>query len=643
MSDAIPTNLRLLCVGIGDYSHTGLASLGCASTDAKQVFSAFQTALGQRVICGSSLLLTDISASEFLSALNTLASGTHPIDDLLVIFFSGHAIIEGDVLQFVFVDGKKSHRRVSSNDIAEVLRKHSRPATLLILDCCHANFGTDIGISREKYFPQRVSLLAGSGVIECAKSGKTLSVFTEAFVTALLAEAEHNNALSIKNVQGKILELMKGSEQSSTISFAQGVGDIVLRDVERLVDSEQDLVRRFVSTLSRVSAGDRETLWYSLAEFRECVTLQFSAECFHTYADGEALWKVRRAIGSALGRIKRLSATRDKFCEQAFSSGNFTWETVALIAKREQATLPEHNHLFVSGATQSRTVDTQWLAFLYLADALGGQVLETESFGKSKLWMSAWGVCELFERSSNGMPAEGKRIDVLKRISDNCDSKLRDCLREYVALCHPNIYRAAYEKSLPDLDQNLIDFALTTQRGQGGFGVVPKWVYSKLYGSWRGHLIKSATSVLNKISPKETTNLVEAAQFTPAVPVRMGIFDALSDVAEANCHEAASWGFKDSHPWVRRAALEWTQAILSEETNEFASRALDETVLVHDVNLPGALDLLFEYARLASRLRHAGANWERFSRSVAELPPSEQRALSAALKGERIPVPENGK
>lgn len=641
VSNLTPTNIRLLCVGISEYQSPDFERLPCALNDASEFFQAFHRTFGAAIENGKTWLLTDITAAQFLCAFNLLTIGARQECDLLVVFFSGHAKTASEVLEFLFIDAPRREGVVSTVDISETLRKRNRPTTLLILDCCYAGHAADMVNSGAKYYPHRSYVVAGSGLHQPAKPGETLSVFTQAFVSSLLSLAEQSNALKLDDIVENTQMLMRHTGQEVNVYRSPGIEDIVLREVEHLVSGENHFLQRFCGTLNRSTSSDRETLLYSLAEFREHVSIDVAERWLQTQPAGEALWRVRRALGSSLNSGRLLTAERRDFCQKALGTRHFPWETVAIIAARNDLTSDDIIKMFVSALTTSSRVDTQWLAYLYLADAFGSRVLEMFSLEKSRLIATQWGVCELFEHATNKESKIEIQLEALNAISSVCEAQLQQVLINYVALMRPELYQKAYGPEPPQYEP-MLQFAQTQQRGKGVPSNMPKWVYSKMYGSWRGHLILSATNILSTLDCPSSIALIEAIRLAPAVQVRMGIFEALSDVTGFNQHEAAAWGFIDPHPWVRRAALEWVQVSLAKGNKILARRALEKADLTCDANQPGRLDLLFEYARLVSRLWYSGDGVERFKQAVGDLTPMERTALSNAMQSERISFREEG-
>src|SRR6476620_7910276 len=139
------TNMRAICVGIGDYHH--LTSLPCATRDAEDVAAVLKSGLTASDV----RVLLDAAATKeaILKQLSWLASTSGP-DSTAVIFFSGHGGRSkvGDE-QAYFCSAEASpldmeHSCLSSDEFAAALAAIKSERLLILLDTCYSGGIGDI-------------------------------------------------------------------------------------------------------------------------------------------------------------------------------------------------------------------------------------------------------------------------------------------------------------------------------------------------------------------------------------------------------------------------------------------------------------------------------------------------------------------
>ena len=136
--------IHRLCVGVNEYDDAGL-KLTAAAKDAKDIFEAlgrdcvgtdnrFGTAKGEL------LLDKDATRDRVLKALTDARKAAKP-GDLVVIFFAGHGVKQGESYYLLTREADPSKdlkgKSLSGDDLRKVLAEIECPV-LLVLDACHS-------------------------------------------------------------------------------------------------------------------------------------------------------------------------------------------------------------------------------------------------------------------------------------------------------------------------------------------------------------------------------------------------------------------------------------------------------------------------------------------------------------------------
>jgi hypothetical protein len=139
-----PTVYRV-CVGVNDYDDPGL-KLSAATKDAGDFFKAVGTyCVGpdNRFGAAKGELLLDKAATreKVLAALTAARKAAKP-GDLLVVFFAGHGVKQGDAFYLLTREavsaGPLKGKAVSGDDLRAALAEVECPV-LLVLDACHSS------------------------------------------------------------------------------------------------------------------------------------------------------------------------------------------------------------------------------------------------------------------------------------------------------------------------------------------------------------------------------------------------------------------------------------------------------------------------------------------------------------------------
>ncbi len=136
--------IHRVCVGINQYDDAGL-KLGAAANDARSIFDALETkCVGKDNRFGTAkgdlILDKDATSERVLKALADARKAVKP-GDLLVVFFAGHGVKQGDTYYLLTREADISKdlkgKSLSGDDLRKALADVECPV-LLILDACHS-------------------------------------------------------------------------------------------------------------------------------------------------------------------------------------------------------------------------------------------------------------------------------------------------------------------------------------------------------------------------------------------------------------------------------------------------------------------------------------------------------------------------
>lgn len=84
-----------------------------------------------------------------------------------------------------------------------------------------------------------------------------------------------------------------------------------------------------------------------------------------------------------------------------------------------------------------------------------------------------------------------------------------------------------------------------------------KWLYSLLYGNWRGRTECDLKEYLQTRQMNKIIEKLENARYIPSVERRVSLFEYFENdtIYFEKYKEYIKWGLEDEHPWVRRVAI----------------------------------------------------------------------------------------
>jgi WD40 repeat protein len=205
--------MRLLAVGIDQYTGKDVPKLANAASDAKGVAEVMREDKKKEIFGDvDAVVLTDADATlaNIDKAFEALASRTKP-DDLVFVFLAGHGVTLDGKYYYIPVDlpdtQDKSIREhsLTYDDLALRLSKFPTARAVVVLDTCYSGaFAVDDSImrdSRDQTVGKQIShatgrfILAGSSSQQEALDGVGgHGVFTEVLLKGLSGDADRQNA-----------------------------------------------------------------------------------------------------------------------------------------------------------------------------------------------------------------------------------------------------------------------------------------------------------------------------------------------------------------------------------------------------------------------------------------------------------------
>lgn len=629
-----------LGAGISHYPNGGveLANLQAGAADVHHCFDAFLRCSGDQLDIGSSLVATNISAAQFVAALEVAFASVASQRNLLIVYFSGHATLEENELVLQFSDAPNKSGLLSITRFMDLHRTYGWPNVLLILDCCYSGGARiPLGWSGKNgaHIHSNISLLASSGPFQRSADGAQLSPFTEAIVKSSGELLHENKRISVGGLIDRIQGHL-GASQQAEVLIPDGKADITIagKDLDR--QSFDKLTNDLLRRLRDGAEFDREAIWFSLSDETELLALTISERWLNEGLN-ESSWLVRRAIGSTLGNIKYLTRKRDLHVNNLLSSDDWMNVAVALNALKRRA---DSAGSFIARATTAGdAMDIKWLALLYASDMSPASVWSVEGFKTGRFLESDWGLTEVVDRLYGLQAGQSDDVEhLLASCSKQIHSNFRWLLQLRNGPCRELIYKG--EK----LPAKLVDCArgILNHENRGSIGTSGgrRWLRSKLYGNWRGAVTLDLGRSLGTLSKKEQRNFMERIPILlPTVNAKMAFLDS---VTPEICPNPASlrWGILDPHPWVRRSYLSYLRRLPDKVAIKLADSAdWPKSALTGDRTLfPGTLDLLSEGCRTLLRLRDQPGLKQAINFAWRKLSQNEEISLKRSLRNENILV-----
>lgn len=241
VGEARKPTLHILSVGVSDYNSPSLTKLKYASKDAVDFVNVIKGQdLSMYGKLSEPILLTDSKATSMniVRSLSSLVKQAAQ-DDVVMIFFSGHGIKDGNEAYYMAVDsdGEYPETGVDFETITKQIDKltEKKCKTLLFMDTCHS--GTMYGKTKGDNKPITI---ANEGVIGYYSStenqtsaeydGAENGAFTKALLEGLNGRAKNSNGEITADNLGQYIKsrVKKDSRNKQEAIVENKHGDVVL-------------------------------------------------------------------------------------------------------------------------------------------------------------------------------------------------------------------------------------------------------------------------------------------------------------------------------------------------------------------------------------------------------------------------------
>lgn len=576
--------LSIISVGITKYRSGTLKDIPCAGNDAKCVYSAFSTIMGSEFRSFSSVCLVDIQSQDFWTLLrNEIASSQSEEDnDVLVIYFSGHAILKkDDRLGLCFSDYCDTISAISVDQVYDLIKESGR-SVLLVLDCCYS--GTALKHAPSTIGNSRCCILTSCDDIDTSRFDCEGSYFTQALCNAIYEIESTGDEFTLSTLSQKIAD---SGYKNAMINFgSSNVKDIsfILKQKSNFYTYYNDFAPRFIHRLNHSNATLREAMWYSLVDVPEAVTydiceMYFGLKSGSVRSISEASWLVRRSIGSI---ISCLSDTKRKEQLLKFLLSSCFWQEqcIGLIGARYLIRNQKKTFDFVADKIKDGTIvriDAVWLANLYMSE---NDLYTPEVFYGTTLISTAWGSIELYKTLKKSKLYSSDALSIICGVVSEENYK---SVQGYISLNS-------------DKKSNKLVQQLRKAKSRGRFPEKEraKFLLSALYGSWRDQLNVDLKDYLSTESKKTIVDQLEKAKEFASVEYKMGIllyFQTLPDKAKKYVY-SVDWALYDDHFWVRREAIKLFK--LSKARTPSLENCLKSSDISNNL-YSGLLDMLLEF------------------------------------------------
>ena len=194
-----------------------------------------------------------------------------------------------------------------------------------------------------------------------------------------------------------------------------------------------------------------------------------------------------------------------------------------------------------------------WLADLYYTDSCFANIDVSLS---SNLAQTEWGLIQIWDRYKEKRTAE----DFISSATEKIKNKnVVNALRNELFLRDSTVIDGA------DIDANIRNAAdsflvktlyRSPMRGRT-IDKNKKWLYSILFGNWRGKLIVNLDEYFRNTVEDTIIRELEEAKNIPCPQKRASVFSYLQYAPELvkKYSNALTWGLSDPHPWVRKDAV----------------------------------------------------------------------------------------
>jgi hypothetical protein len=629
---------RVIYIGFGVSNYRSRATLSGPIKDPILLYDALRLAAASTFLEEHSIVVLDPTGAQFMATIESAMGSCLP-NDLLILYFSGHADFKLGHLELLLIDHPAFQGRCSIDRLLDTHRLADRPKVLLLLDCCYSGgAATALFKNSSANWLSNVEVLAPTAAYELAQDAQDGSPFAHALRQALGTLVNQNEPVTVNSLVQNVHRLTTGSTELQHLR-ADGVLDL---NIAQAQVQDDDFARLIETTYQRIVTGrqsERETLWFALSDEPEKLTLEVFSRIER---DGylEPSWLVRRAMGSSLSTVKYL---REQSRLQVVSLlRSDLWMNVAIglnAAKRalDASTVIEH---CISLLHSGMPMDVKWLAALYLNDVDPDGCIDWAAAVSAGFCDSGWGLYELTTRLKLTVPSDiipktwqdaAHQNDpivyllFMSELDQVQDEKSGlNVLKKYSGITKVQLLKAAWK------------LQSSKPRGMTSAFGSRKWLRSKLYGAWRQAIsLDIARDLLGHMELLNRREFLAAVpKLVPSVPHRMAIFEG--GTPDVDDLEYLCWAAVDPHPWVRRAFLEY----LCRHDFEQWQRRVNELnwVAILDVNrdqYPGQIDLLLQVAATL-RYQPASAAMQALKKCIEGLPANEQEFLRKALKNEGV-------
>ena len=576
--------LSIISIGINEYPCSDLENISCAHDDAKKMYDAFKSIMNEDFLEHASVCLLDITASDFVHLLNSLKFSFVTEQDTMVLYFSGHACNikqYGSEYDFSLLFSDYNERLLSGyvsliNDVIPLLNK-MRCNLVLILDCCYSGEGLKsatsiVGVHQISV----ISATSNRGVTGFSENGSELANAIEHGIRNIKI---HNEDFTLNKLQQSI----QAQYPKAQINIAAGkFGEIYLKKAQDFNSLYYSLKEKFLCQIQNGGDKYREALWYSISDIPEKIQMGIFEEYFHCLNEQsqfpvEVNWLVRRAIGSAIALLEAECHRRD-LVYKLIESQIWQEQCIGIIGARYDIKNSKDVYKKVVELVSDKVIskiDAVWLANLYVSDNPG---YDYRVFLDTSLMDNSWGIQEVYKTAmDHGCSCEEFQMELEKR---------NDSYQEWFQTFHnlktdkiPELWNVLNEK---------------TARGRLPANSKAKFILSALYGNWRGYKLVSCDLYFNSKLECDIRQELRLAKRFPEIEYRMALFEyfiSKPDILKKYSNEL-SWGLDDSHPWVRRTAIQAFKA--TKEFSEKCNQSIFDYIENRNGNI-GELDLYIEF------------------------------------------------
>lgn len=547
--------LSCISIGISDYKNSSLCQIPCAASDAQRIYDAFQAAMGNEFDKRRSFCVTNPGCIELSTILSVMGKNfhtdTYASDSILVLYFSGHAILNEATFELLFPNymgtGMESDDKLDVTRFAGLLPR-GKLKLLLILDCCSS--GAALPAARGADTGLEISVLTSGNSFEPANFDETGSFFTNTLCQSILEISRSGEIFSLKTLVDQIHQ--KGYPNAYVHRGAAQHVDLIFRSTSVGDGFDKYLPTIFVNKIAHSNALSREAMWYSLSNLPDHRIMDVCEQYFDDnehQSQGklppEASWLVRRAIGSTLAN-HILYPPILELLYRLLESEYWQEQCIALIGLRYIMRKNSDVCRRVIHLVETKKIcriDAVWLAALYTSD---NKLTSAETFLTTSLSSTPWGMIELCKIF-----------------------KLFDCgIEAYSWLKENRFYPELFDEERRIKEKSLTSLASYVYYGQAR-GRLPentqtKFLLSALYGNWRDQITINLTSYLNCHSSRQIMDELEQFSRIQNAERKMALFAYFQNQRSEDYSQffrSLSWGLQDPHPWVRRTAIEFYQEV----------------------------------------------------------------------------------